>query len=140
MKLKFLLFMLPILSISNAHSVLLWCGGGDCHGRYTEGDYDVSVSSKNGIKVYPKDKTVPIETIRIVHNPKTNISFQTGNDPKSSSNNPSRHDVQNSTTEKKCTWERSFKGHKTKFLSDCYVLNTLKYVKDNRLSILAEPK
>ena len=142
MKLNFLLFMLPMLSVSNAHSGPTWCGGGHCHANYTEGDYDVSVSSKNGIKVYPKDKTVPIETIFIVLNPnlKTNISFQTGNDTKSSSNNPSRHDVQNSTTEKKCTWERSFKGHKTKFLSDCYVLNTLKYVKDNRLSILAEPK
>ncbi len=142
MKIKFLLYILPMLFVSNAHSVIIWCGGGDCHGNYTEGNYNVSVSSKNGIKVYPKDKLVPIETIYIVHNPnpKPNISFQTGNDTKSSSNNPSHHDVQNSTTEKKCTWERSFQDQKTKFLSDCYVFDTLKYVKENRLSVLAEPK
>ena len=145
MKLKFLLFMLPILSIlsiSNAHSVVLRCGGGDCHGSYTEGNYNVSLSHKDGIKIYPKDKLVPIETIHIVHNPypKSIIFFHAGNDTKSSSNNPSRHNVQNSTAEKKCTWERSFQDQKTKFLSDCYVFDTLKYVKENRLSVLAEPK
>ena len=129
MKLKLLLLTLFCMHISDASAVILLCGGGDCHGRYTEGQYSVIVSYKKGIWVNSEKSGENIETILKIYNPNPQLRLDF-------SPEESIQYEKALKTPQQCTWERTYQTHKTQFLYDCDVLKVLDHIKATGQTVL----